>query len=575
MERRLEAILASPLRLVLLVAIALALPLVALGELSASDTRERQRTDELAALQLTADRAADLVATRMLGLRDELRGAVGNASIKEALDDGDADEIARQLQVFRTIMRLDASRLTATDVFGSELASDPPRVADEARREWGKSSLIIDLQNNYPFVVAPDAARQLFGLSLGVSSATAGRRFGGVVIAEVTRDRLAAWLQPVLGFPEDTYVVDGSGRLLSTAALLTDWSFLQDLGRDPFVASTLVAATAGRQGPDPLGRGTRLLASATIPELGWKVIVERPVLASVDLNQSLDEQRAIRVLLALLLLTGAGALGRIGRHMLQQRAELADANQRIEGANAAKSQFLANMSHELRTPLNSIIGFADVLATRMAGELNPGQTEYVSDIGASGRHLLDLVNQVLDLSKVEAGRMDLELSVFSPVETIRTSLAFIRERAAAHSIEIAADVPVDLVPVEADERKLKQVLLNLLSNAVKFTPDGGWIGISAREPEGELRVTVQDTGIGIPVADLSKVFEEFRQVGPPSDRSHEGTGLGLTLAKRFVELHGGRMWVESEVGKGSTFGFTIPASAGSQPRTIAGVLRAP
>ena len=238
--------------------------------------------------------------------------------------------------------------------------------------------------------------------------------------------------------------------------------------------------------------------------------------------------------------------------------EIQAKSQELEIASKHKSEFLANMSHELRTPLNAIIGFADVLGQNMFGPLNPKQADYLADIGTSGRHLLDLVNQILDLSKVEAGRMELEPSAFSPAETIRASLAFVRERAAAHRIEVSADIPSDLPTVTADERKIRQVLLNLLTNAVKFTPDGGSIGTTAWVAEGQLEVAVKDTGIGIPPEDQGAVFEEFRQVGQRSDRSREGTGLGLTLAKRFVELHGGRIWVESEAGKGSTFTFAIP-----------------
>ena len=238
--------------------------------------------------------------------------------------------------------------------------------------------------------------------------------------------------------------------------------------------------------------------------------------------------------------------------------EIQEKSRELETASKHKSEFLANMSHELRTPLNAIIGFADVLGQKMFGELNEKQNDYLNDIGTSGRHLLDLVNQILDLSKVEAGRMELEPSTFAPAETVRASLAFIRDRAAVHRIAIAAEIPADLPIVIADERKIRQVLLNLLSNAVKFTPDDGWIGVSVQAMDGELQVAVKDTGIGILPEDRAAVFEEFRQVGQPSDRSREGTGLGLTLAKRFVELHGGRIWVDSEVGKGSTFSFAIP-----------------
>ncbi len=241
--------------------------------------------------------------------------------------------------------------------------------------------------------------------------------------------------------------------------------------------------------------------------------------------------------------------------------ETVEKSRELEAASRHKSEFLANMSHELRTPLNAVIGFSDVLEQGMAGALSDKQAEYIRDISSSGKHLLDLVNEILDLSKVEAGRMELEPSEFSATDAVLGTFAFVRERAARHGIELAADVPADLGTLVADERKVRQVLLNLLSNAVKFTPDGGWIGVSARRENGEITVSVRDTGIGIAPEDQATVFEEFQQVGKPTDRSREGTGLGLTLAKRFVELHDGRIWFESEVGKGTTFTFALPAAA--------------
>ena len=238
--------------------------------------------------------------------------------------------------------------------------------------------------------------------------------------------------------------------------------------------------------------------------------------------------------------------------------EIQDKSRALEAASRHKSEFLANMSHELRTPLNAVIGFSDVLEQRLFGELNERQSDYVRDIASSGRHLLEVVNEILDLSKVEAGRMELEPSAFALAETIRAALAFVRERAVGHNIEIGASLPSDLGTIVADERKVRQVLLNLLSNAVKFTPDGGTITVHARRVGAEVEVSVQDSGIGIAAEDQAKVFDEFQQVGRPSERSREGTGLGLTLAKRFIELHGGRIAVESELGKGTTFTFVIP-----------------
>ena len=238
--------------------------------------------------------------------------------------------------------------------------------------------------------------------------------------------------------------------------------------------------------------------------------------------------------------------------------EIEDKSRQIEAANRHKSEFLANMSHELRTPLNAIIGFSEVLGERLFGELNEKQAEYTEDILSSGRHLLSLINEILDLSKVEAGRMELELATFDLPLAIDNARTFVRERATKHGINLDVTVDERLGDFVGDERKIKQILLNLLSNAVKFTPEGGRIGIKARQADGSVEISVSDTGIGIAPEDQPKIFEEFRQVG--SDYAHkvEGTGLGLTLAKKFVELHGGRIWVESEVGKGSRFIFTLP-----------------
>ena len=243
--------------------------------------------------------------------------------------------------------------------------------------------------------------------------------------------------------------------------------------------------------------------------------------------------------------------------------EIEEKSKQIEAANRHKSEFLANMSHELRTPLNAIIGFSEVLGERLFGELNEKQAEYTDDILSSGRHLLSLINEILDLSKVEAGRMELELAKFDLPLAIDNARTFVRERAAKHGIGLDVTVDERLGDFVGDERKIKQVLLNLLSNAVKFTPEGGRIGIRAKQADGSVEISVSDTGIGIAPEDQPKIFEEFRQVG--SDYAHkvEGTGLGLTLAKKFVELHGGRIWVTSEVGKGSTFTFSLPQEANS------------
>jgi len=237
--------------------------------------------------------------------------------------------------------------------------------------------------------------------------------------------------------------------------------------------------------------------------------------------------------------------------------ELEAANRELAAASQHKSEFLANMSHELRTPLNAIIGFSEVLSEKMFGELNEKQEEYSKDIHASGQHLLSLINDILDLSKIEAGRMELELSDLDLPMTIDNALTLVRERAGRRNIALQTTVDERIGQIQGDERKIRQVLLNLLSNAIKFTPEGGSIEVRAKPVNGSIEVAVSDTGVGIAPEDQDAVFEEFRQVGT-ADKKVEGTGLGLALSRKFIELHGGKIWVKSQVGAGSTFTFTVP-----------------
>ncbi|HVE49115.1 MAG TPA: ATP-binding protein [Casimicrobiaceae bacterium] len=251
-------------------------------------------------------------------------------------------------------------------------------------------------------------------------------------------------------------------------------------------------------------------------------------------------------------------LGTLAGNLNRMSVELGELHRQREAANRNKSEFLANMSHELRTPLNAIIGFSEVLIERMFGELNDKQADYLKDIHSSGKHLLSLINDILDLSKIEAGRMELELTAFDAAAALANAMTLLRERAQRHSIALSLDADPQLGEIRADERKLKQVMLNLLSNAVKFTPDGGRVEVCARMADGTLEVAVSDSGVGIAKEDQDAVFEEFRQVGLAGSNKQEGTGLGLALTKRFVELHGGSIRLESAPGQGSTFTFTLP-----------------
>jgi signal transduction histidine kinase len=249
-------------------------------------------------------------------------------------------------------------------------------------------------------------------------------------------------------------------------------------------------------------------------------------------------------------------LGALAANVNRMNDQLARLYKELETASRHKSEFLANMSHELRTPLNAIIGFSEVLREQHFGDVNEKQAEYLTDIHTSGLHLLSLINDILDLSKIEAGRMELQISDVVLAELLENSVALMRERATRQGINLALQVDPAIGVIQADERRLKQVMFNLLTNAVKFTARGGRVDVAARNAGGDVVVSVSDDGEGIAVEDQARIFEEFEQAG--GSAAQEGTGLGLPLSRRIVELHAGELTVESEPDKGSTFTFRVP-----------------
>jgi len=256
------------------------------------------------------------------------------------------------------------------------------------------------------------------------------------------------------------------------------------------------------------------------------------------------------------------ALTSLNDKLEEQHRELSRLNVELDQASKLKDQFLANVSHELRTPLNSVIGFSDLLLTGQVegAPLSGTQRDYLETISRNGRHLLQLINELLDLSKIAAGHMDLRLEPV-PLDTVfREAADSVRAQLEARRHKLAIEPAPEPFTVTADRGRLLQVLLNLLSNAIKFTTDGGRVTLSARLGDGgrHVRVAVSDTGIGIAPHDQAKLFQEFVQLDATPSRRYEGTGLGLALSKRLVELHGGTIGVESELGKGSTFWFTLP-----------------
>jgi signal transduction histidine kinase len=252
-------------------------------------------------------------------------------------------------------------------------------------------------------------------------------------------------------------------------------------------------------------------------------------------------------------------LGALAANVNRMSDELGRLYNQIEMANQHKSEFLANMSHELRTPLNAILGFSEVLNDGIFGELNSKQAEYMRDIQSSGQHLLSLINDILDLSKVEAGRMELLVEAFDVPSSIESAMTLVRERAMRQGVTLTLDLDNSLDEFTGDERKFKQVLLNLLSNAVKFTPEGGSVSVKAYATADGLQVSVRDTGVGIALENQEKIFDAFQQAASGYSGKREGTGLGLTLARQFVAMHGGKMWLVSKPGEGSTFTFNMVA----------------
>ena len=385
------------------------------------------------------------------------------------------------------------------------------------------------------------------------SSTTRPRRHSGSARAATPTHEEAAVLDPIA---RATPIPKGQG-LAGRAALLREPVHIPDIAVEGAYESPVRAPL--------LQAGYRAL-------LGVPLLREEQVIGVLAVIRKTPGDFAPEVVRVLMTFATQSALAIQNARLFR---EIADKSRQLEAASRHKSEFLANMSHELRTPLNAILGFSEVLAERMFGEVNEKQAEYLQDILSSGRHLLSLINDILDLSKVEAGRLELELGRFHLPTALDNALTLVRERATRHGITLTQTVDERVGDIVADERKVKQILLNLLSNAVKFTPEGGRVGLTATAADGVVTIAVSDTGIGIAPEDQAAIFEEFRQVGREDARKQEGTGLGLTLAKKFVELHGGRIWVQSQVGQGSTFSFTLPVRLDETRRERSGRRRAP
>jgi signal transduction histidine kinase len=462
--------------------------------------------------------------------------------------------------------------------------------------------------------ISPLAGPQMGDLELSLEIDVADNAGGVVREVLLPRPELSEVIVAThLGRAGYAYIVDSRGAPVAHPNFVVRNDYaggrLKSLAVLPQVAEALESSVPTGSASGRNFRHVRVLSAwATVPSTGWKVFFEQP---ESEVFAPLSGTVWRTVLLLLAFVAGAVALavllaGRlvrpikrmqvaaaaIGGGAYQERIELdrrdelgdlaqtfnrmavslqelitglewkvAERTQELEVASKHKSDFLANMSHELRTPLNAIVGFSQVLQEELYGELNEKQKEHLGHILSSANHQLSLINDILDISKVEAGHVELEVAPFSLREALERGVLMVKERAVKDGVAIDLDLDPAADSIEGDERRVRQVVFNLLSNAVKFTPDGGRVEIRTVRDDGEVTVSVADTGPGIAREDQELIFEEFQQARVVEGERPQGTGLGLALSRTLVELHGGRIWVESSPGRGSVFSFTLPVGS--------------
>ena len=570
-----ERFVANPARLIAVVALVVALPVLVLGEISANDTRQRIRTERLQGTTEAVQRSALIMTDRIRSVQAGM-AFLSNGELRARIDveltsaTGNPDRLTSLLNDYRGLLGADVVRLAVARESGLIAAVSPANPDLIGKKHRMSAVITVNPEQPLSDVYLGDNDSPTIAATAPVQSLPVGGRdrFLGWIVAEVDLQRtLTTFPRPRLA-TDDLYLVDATGRVILSAP--GSGILGRDLAGNPVIAGVLAGQSFAGEAPNPLGPGTRLIVSSLIAPRTWFVIGSTQ-LSDPDVELTLDQFRWTRVVLVALLIAASLLLAKTASETVRNRRVLAEANAalslsnqtiqaqaiQLDQASKNKSEFLANMSHELRTPLNAIIGFSDVLLEEMFGALNPKQQEYLTDIRGSGAHQLSLINDILDLSKVEAGRMELDLGLVSIPEAIATGITLVHERAINRGISLDSEVAPDLPLIHADGRKLKQVILNLLTNAVKFTPAGGRVVARAGARDGEIVISVSDTGVGIDLADQERIFAEFEQT-KHGKSVEEGTGLGLTLSKRLVELHGGRIWVESASGVGSTFTFTLP-----------------
>ena len=580
-----ETLLGRPWLLVAAVALLVALPVLVLGQASENDTRAR-----LAAAQAdSAAHAADVVAASFNEREHLLQGTVATLAYKPrpdispfglAVQHADVPALQALVESIRAIyprsilrayvathgaenllLRPTIIAASPQDSIGQRIPAD---VLDHPRRGCGEGDFFVTgcVGDDHSGTADAPSWEAVVAVLPGPGQGTQDRAIAGLawISAELDIARtFADAALPSLATADDAYLLDGRRSLIGRARGATPFP-LRDLSGDAFVQLLGTAPIVRADAADPLGSGDHLIAGTRISGSDWQVLVLRDTTAvDREIDLVLGQLAAARYVLVALLLLGALLIAQAASAQIRQRRALAVANAQTEAASLHKSAFLANMSHELRTPLNSINGFSDVLLSGIGGTLTAKQREYLADIRGSGDHLLALINDVLALSKVEAGKMDLNPTVFDVGETIdgvQRSVAPLAQQK-RQRLELAID---RVGAVRADQARFRQVLLNVLSNAVKYTPDGGSITTTAERRDGTVAISVRDSGVGIAAQDQARVFDDFTRLDDRYARQQQGTGLGLSLARRLARSMGGDITLESSPGEGSTFTITVPAA---------------
>ena len=536
--------------MVVAAALLIGIPVLVLGEISASDTRERIRGTELDTAGAAAQRAQAVVSARLEKSVQLATTTAGAFDLQNAVQAKDANVLRTKAADIRLALGADAAAVVVVDTSGNALEGTASGlVASSTYFKGAKETQRVT-------VGVVDAQK---GESQRIAIAAPIRRsvdpFIGAVIVEIRLRDVGEWIQPYLGSSEDAYLLDDRDRLLTQASTPG-----QDVREIPADAIAPLRGGSAIEATDPVLGTRRFMASSALSVPGWRVVSSRsPDALESQLRTTLDQLLALRVALVLVVLAAAYIVGRGASQLARQRRAIAIVNDELAEATAAKSRFLASMSHDLRTPLNAIIGFSEVLESELFGPLNEKQMEYLGDIVSSGKLQLQLVNEILDLSKIEAGKMELAPEDFDLPDALRGVHSVVGALASKKAQELSLEIEGDIPPLYQDPVRTKQIVFNLLGNAVKFTPEGGHITTHVNaDGDGQVEIRVSDSGVGIAPDELPKVFQAFERVGAGYSRRQQGSGLGLSLVKRFVEMMGGSVDVDSVLGQGSTFTVRLP-----------------